>query len=269
MNTNKRGGGSRGTAVLALCLAVVFASVLTAQEGSVAVIRVCTFPAEGFFVRDAGGVASGLEYDILTGFATAAKLRIEFESMPLFDPLLADTQSGRCQIAAATISVTEERKTRLAFSTPYFPNRVLMVQKTSTEFTKPADLKDRRVAVVKGTVSAGLVGNIPGAKSVLVDDDDAAFQALLKGSADALACDSAIVLHYLTKSPELGIAFPMGERSFFAFALPRDSKLLEPLNDHLKSLARSGAFKKMLARHFGEDNAELLAEDVAKATAKP
>lgn len=269
MNTHRRRGGSRGTAILALCLAVVLASVLTAQEGSGDSIRVCTFPAEGFFVRDAGGVASGLEYDILTGFASAAKLKIEYENVPQFDQLLADTQKGRCQIAAATISVTDERKTRLAFTTPYFPNRVLMIQKATTEFTKPSDLKDRRVAVVKGTVSAGLVGNIPGAKAVLVDDDDAAFQTLLKGNADALACDSAIVLHYLTKSPELAIAFPVGERSFFAFALPKDSKLLAPLNDHLKSITRSGVFTKLLAKHFGEDNAELLAEDVAKAIAKP
>jgi polar amino acid transport system substrate-binding protein len=167
------------------------------------------------------------------------------------------------------VTVTEERKARLSFSTPYFPNRVMVVQKTASGFAQPGDLKDRRVAVVKGTLSTSLVSSIPGVKSVLVDDDDAAFQALLKGSADALACDSAVVLHYLTLNPELGIAFPLGERSFFAFALPPGSKLLGPLNDHLKALARSGAFTKLLAKHFGEANAEFLADDVAKAGAKP
>lgn len=271
MNTYRRCGGSRVTAILALCLAGVSASAATAtaQETGGESLRVCTFPAEGFFVRDAGGVSSGLEFDLLTSFAAAARLKVTFETTPLFDQLLKDTESGLCQIGAATVTVTEDRKTRLSFSTPYFPNRILVVQKTSTGLVQPGDLKDRRVAVVKGTLSISLVGNIPGVKSVLVDSDDAAFQALLKGEADALACDSAVVLYYLTKYPELGIAFPMGERSFFAFALPRGSKLVGPLNEHLKFLSRSGAFTKMLAKHFGEANADLLAEDVAKASAKP
>ena len=269
MNTRPRSGASRFTALLVLCLAGVSASVLTAQEGGAESVRVCTFPGAGFFGRDSAGMASGFEYDLLTSFAVAAKLKVTFEDTPLFDDLLKNTESGKCQIGAATITVTEERKARLLFSVPYFPNRVVVVQKTASGFTQPGDLKDRRVAVVKGTVSVGLVGGLALVKPVLVDDDDATFQALLKGSADALACDSAVVIPYLNKYPELGIAFPMGERSFFAFALPKGSKLAERLNEHLRSLSRSGALTTMLAKHFGEANAEMIAEDVAKAAAKP
>ena len=269
MNTHRRCGGSRFTAILALCLAGVSTSVVNAQEAGGESVRVCTFPAVGFFARDAAGAASGFEFDLLTGFAAGSKLKVTFVDVPLFEQLLKDTASGQCQIGAATITVTEERKTKLSFSAPYFPDRVVVVQKTSTSFAQPADLKDRRVAVVKGTLSVGLVNNIPGAKAVLVDDDDSAFQALLKGTADALACDSAVVLHYLKLHEDLAIAFPMGDRSFFAFALPTGSKLVGPLNDYLRSLKKSGAFTKLLAKHFGEANAEFLAEDVAKATVKP
>lgn len=269
MNTCRRYGASRNTAIVALCLAVSFASALGAQEAGGESVRVCTFPAAGFFARDGAGAASGLEYDLLTGFAAAARLKVAFTDVPLFDDLLKDTASGQCQIGAATITVTEERKAKLSFSNPYFPNRVVVVQKASNAFAQPADLKNRRVAVVKGTLSVNLVGGIAGAKSVLVDDDDAAFQALLKGTADALACDSAVVLHYLKLHSDLAIAFPLGDRSFFAFALPAGSKLVAPLNLHLASLQKSGAFAKLLAKHFGEANAEFLAEDVAKATAKP
>jgi polar amino acid transport system substrate-binding protein len=268
MNTHRRFGQSRVAAIMGLCLVVSFASALAAQEGGESV-RVCTFPAAGFFARDAAGAASGLEYDLLTGFAAASRLKVTFTDVPHFDQLLKDTASGACQIGAATIAVTDERKAKLAFSNPYFPNRVVVVQKTSTAFAQPADLKNRRVAIVKGTLSVSLVGGIAGAKPVLVDDDDAAFQALLKGAADALACDSAVVLHYLKLHADLAIAFPMGDRSFFAFALPQGSKLVAPLNQHLASLQKSGAFTKLLAKHFGEANAEFLAEDVAKVSVKP
>lgn len=269
MNTLSPRGADRLAAILALVLAGVSNSATAAQDARGESVRVCTFPAAGFFARDAAGAASGLEYDLLTSFAAAEKLQATFEDAPLFDQLLEDTESGRCQIGAATVTVTEERKRRLSFSTPYFPNRVVVVQKTAAGFTQPSELKDRRVAVVKGTLSTGLVSGIPGVTSVLVNDDDATFQALLNGSADALACDSAVVLHYLTLHSELSIAFPLGERSFFAFALPLGSKLAGPLNDHLKSLSRSGAFTKLLAKHFGEANAEFLAEEVAKSVARP
>ena len=269
MNTHRRRGGGRFTAILALGLVGASTSLATAQEAGGDSVRVCTFPAAGFFARDAAGVASGLEYDLLTSFVTAAKLKVTFADVPLFDQLLKDTASGQCQIGAATITVTDERKAKFSFSTPYFPNRIVVVQKTTSAFAQPTDLKDRRVAVVKGTLSAGLVSNIPGVKAVLVDDDDSTFQALLKGTADALACDSAVVLHYLKQHDDLAIAFPMGERAFFAFALPTGSKLVGRLNQHLNSLQKSGAFTKLLAKHFGEANAEFLAEDVAKASTKP
>jgi len=257
------------TAALALCLAGVTASPTNAQDAGRETLKVCTHPAAGFFVRDANGAASGLEYDLLSSFAAAARMNAVFEHKPLFDDLLKDTESGQCQIGSSSVTVTPERQARLDFSNPYFPNRVVVVQKATSGFATPQDVKDRRVAVVKGTLSTSLVAGIPGVKSLVVDDDDAAFQALLKGEADALACDSAVVLHYLTLHPELGIAFPIGERSFFAFALPKGSKLVGPLNDHLRSLAKSGAFTKMLAKHFGADNAALLADDVANALDKP
>lgn len=254
---------------MAWCLVGIPASDAAAQSAGGESVRVCTFPAAGFFTRDAGGAPTGFEYDLLTGFAAAGKLKLAFTDVPLFDQLLKDTSSGQCQIGAATIAVTEDRKSRLAFSAPYFPNRIVVVQKASSAFAQPADLKDRRVAMVKGTLSVNLASGIAGVKPVLVDDDEAAFQALLKGAADALVCDSAVVLHYLKLHAELAIAFPVGDRSFFAFAFPAGSKLVGPFNEHLKSLQKSGAFTRLLARHFGEANAELLATDVSLAAAKP
>jgi polar amino acid transport system substrate-binding protein len=252
-----------------VCLAGLMSSLSAAQDAGTEKVKVCTHPGAGFFERDASGAPSGLEHDLLSSFAAAAKVNLVFEHKPIFEDLIKETESGQCQIGSSSVTVTPEREARLAFSNPYFPNRVVIVQKTASGFATALDVKDKRIAVVKGTLSTGLVASIPGAKSLVVDNDDAAFQALLKGEADALACDSAVVLHYLTRHTELGIAFALGERSFFAFALPRDSKLVGPLNDHLRSLAKSGAFTKMLAKHFGAENASFLAEDVAKASEKP
>jgi len=232
-------------------------------------IRACTRPGAGFFSRDAAGAPSGLEYDILKTFAEAMKMDLMIDDAPSFDELLTRAEAGRCHIAAAGITVTEERRKRFAFSTPYFPNRVLIVQKAPSAFLNADDLKGKRIAVVGGTFLEKLVKALPEVKVVGVNDDDALFDAVARGQADALACDSAVVLHHLEKRPEFTTAFPLGERSYFAFAFPRNSTLVSPLNEHLKNLVRSGEFTKMLARHFGEANAEFLASEVAAGAPRP
>lgn len=243
-----------------------FASV-SAAEGEA--IRACSRPGAGFFARGAEGQPTGLEYDILKSFADALKVGLVVDDAPSFEALLTRAEGGRCHVAAAGITVTDERRKRFAFSTPYFPNRVLIVQKPPAAFQKADDLRGQRIAVVGGTFQARLLAALPEVKVVSVNNDDALFDAVSKGQADALACDSAVVLHHLGRHPEFGAAFPLGERSFFAFALPLESNLLGPLNEHLKALTRSGDFTRMLAKHFGEANADFLASEIASNAPKP
>ena len=258
----------RSTAALSLLLCLSGNARVLAQDAGPTALRVCTRPAPGFFAQDAAGQPGGLEFDILSGFALSTGRRLTFESAPSFDQLLKDTEAGRCDVSAATVTVSEERKARFRFSVPYFPNRIVVVQKTSAGFSSPADLKDRRVAVVKGTISERLVTALPGVLPLIVSEDAAGFDALLKGDAHAFACDSAVVLHHLAANQDLGMAFPIGERSFFAFALPRDSSLVGPLDEYLRRLIRSGDFQKLLSKHFGATVAETLAEDVAAGLGK-
>ncbi len=258
-----------GRRAVALCILFSLrGTAVLAQDAAPSGIRVCTRPGPGFFSQDAAGQPGGLEFDLLSGFASATGRKITFDPAPSFDQLLRDTEAGRCQIGASTVTVSAERKARFKFSVPYFPNRVVVVQKASTGLASAADLKDRRVAVVKGTISERLVSAMPGVLPLVVGEDAAGLDALLKDEAHAFACDSAVVLHHLGVYKDLGMAFPIGERSFFAFALPRDSSLVGPLDDYLRRVIRSGEFQKMLAKHFGAANAETLADDVAESLGK-
>jgi len=246
-------------------IAVIFAALPVRAQTSV---RVCSHPAAGFFEKDAKGAFSGLEYDLIASFGESAGLKLTYRETGQFDELLKDVEAGACDIGASTITITEPRKARMLFSIPYFPNRIVIVQKTSSGFTSGADLKDKRVAVVTGTLSEPLVAAIPGVKVLRLANDDMKFQALLQGEADALASDSAVVLHYLKKNPQLGVAFPLGERSFFGLVFPKSSNVAEAMNEHLRKLIRTGEMKKLLTRHFGADNAESLIEDITEASGR-
>lgn len=258
----------RGSVSFALASFLVAALAPERASAAEQAIRACTRPAAGFFERGADGAPAGLEYDILKSFADAVKADLVIEDAPSFDELLTRVEGGRCHIAASAITVTAERRKRFLFSTPYFPNRVVVVQRVGGGLLKPEDLNGQRVAVVGGTLQARLLAAVAGVKVVTVNDDDALFDRMNKGEADALVCDSAVVLHHLTKRPEFSTAFPLGDRSFFAFAMPRDSSLARALNEHLKTLAKTGEFTRMLARHFGEANADFLASEIADNAGK-
>jgi len=244
-------------------MTVILAAAPASAQG---VTRVCSHPAAGFFEKDAKGAYSGLEFDLIKSFGDSAGLTLTFRETGQFDGLLKEVETGTCDIGASTITITEPRKARMLFSIPYFPNRIVIVQKTSSGFTSAADLKDKRVAVVTGTLSEPLVAAIPGVKVLRLANDDTKFQALLQGDADALASDSAVVLHYLKRNPQLGMAFPIGERSFFGLAFPKSSKLAPAMNEHIRKLIRTGEMKKLLTQHFGAANAEALMDDITEAT---
>ncbi|MEO8361198.1 MAG: transporter substrate-binding domain-containing protein [Vicinamibacteria bacterium] len=252
---------TRATAVAILMVLLAFGG-RPAVAGDDQILRACTRPGAGFFTRDSNGTPVGLEYDVLQSFATSLKRKLVIEDAPSFEELLARAESGRCDVAAAEITVTEDRKRRFAFSAPYFPDRMLVVQKAPTAFSRVEDLTGKRLAVVGGTLQAALVSALKEVTPVLVDDDDALFAAVTNGRAEALVCDSAVVLHHLTQHPDFSPALPLGERSFFAFALPKGSSLLALLNGHLRTLQENGQFQKLLGRHFGEANAEFLAAEV-------
>lgn len=78
MNRHRRSGFGRLIAIPAFCLGAVCTPAVTAQEVGGDTVRVCTFPAAGFFARDRAGAASGFEYDLLTGFAAARLLAKHF-----------------------------------------------------------------------------------------------------------------------------------------------------------------------------------------------
>src|SRR5262245_40877094 len=91
-------------------VAVVLASPAAAQTSSS--VTVCVHPAQGFATRDANGARAGIEVDIVSSFAAASGLTAVFEDAPSFDRVLKDTETGACDMGAATITVTADRQSR-------------------------------------------------------------------------------------------------------------------------------------------------------------
>ncbi|WP_201346607.1 transporter substrate-binding domain-containing protein, partial [Lactobacillus nasalidis] len=96
----------------------------------------------------------------------------------------------------ATMTITDERKKSVDFSTPYFKAGTSLMTKTSSSIKSIKDLnhKGRVVIVVKGTTAAEDIARLaPKAKIRQYNDYGACTNALLAGQGDAVATDNGIL----------------------------------------------------------------------------
>ena len=124
-------------------------SALSAENGTLRVATEAGYaPFE--YVRD--GKVVGYDMELAARFCEAFGYGLEIVDMN-FDGILSSVQAGKCDFAAAAITVTPERAQTVLFSEPYFSGgTVLIVLKQSDEKTPaPGDYNGKRGGVITGS----------------------------------------------------------------------------------------------------------------------
>ena len=118
----------------------------------------------------------------------------------------------------------------------------------------PADLSRIKVATVEESTSADYLRSRH-IKFTAHPDVDTALASLIANQCDAVVYDAPI-LKYQTYQNHSGEAFVLPvtfERQNYAFALPSDSLLREPINRVLLRQTSSPKWDDLLATYFGEE----------------
>ena len=140
----------------------------------------------------------GYDVDFAVRFCEAYGYGLEIVPMN-FSAAIPAVMSGRCDFAANTITITEERKENVLFSYPNVKSGTgLFVKKSSTqpqeaasagEYTSLQDLAGKKVGVQTGTTNERLVAeNIPTATRVYFNTLPDALLALKTGKIEAICC---------------------------------------------------------------------------------
>lgn len=115
--------------------------------------------AEGYLLRD--GSPLDLERKLATKFALKAGLEPVFVEVAHCEELIPALLAGQGDLIAANLTVTEARKTQMAFTVPVGNTREFIVSRaTDTRLKKPADLAGRTVAIQQGTSFWDTVGTL-------------------------------------------------------------------------------------------------------------
>ena len=123
------------------------------ESDTVKMITEATFPPYEFL---RGQEIVGIDVEICR--AVAQKLGKGFQCETVdFDSVIPAVISGKAHLAAAGITVTEDRKKNVDFSVPYVKTGIVVIYKKDNPFKDKEQLKGKKVGVQAGTTSETFV----------------------------------------------------------------------------------------------------------------
>ena len=251
-------------ALLAVLPLALTGCVSTANENSDAngevslvksgVLSVCTNTPYKPFEYEENGTIVGLDADIANAIASDLGVKAQLTSIS-FEGLDSGTglSTGQCDIALAGIGVTDERKSKMEFTTVYFDDNLAILVPKGSSITSAADLKGVAVGAQQAT-SGETYAKENGAEVIQYEDTSLMFSALKTGQVKAVAANLSVVSEALTNDPNsFKIAYQDSENTEqIAAAVSSNNKaLLTKANATITKLKENGELDKMKAKWVG------------------
>ncbi|MEK5393240.1 transporter substrate-binding domain-containing protein [Margalitia sp. FSL K6-0131] len=146
----------------------------------------------------------GFDADILDAVMKAAGYDYELVNVG-WDPVFVEVQGKTADAGISSITINKKRQMTYDFSLPYFEsiNKILVPKDSSIQ--RGADLKGKTVAVQNGTTGQEIAEKVLGKDSQHIkkfESNVLAIMELLKGGANAVVADNAVVEEYAKNNPE-------------------------------------------------------------------
>lgn len=240
-----------------LILTILLCSVWGAEEKQVfRVVTNATFPPYEYYE---GNEIVGIDIDIIREVLRRNGKEIQVEDMK-FDAIIAAIKTGKGDIAASGLTITEERKREVDFTLPYVTARqVIIVRKGFPEFTRD-EMKNFSIGVQHGTT-----GDLYVAQNITqpqrFDDGALAIAALVREKLDVVVLDQDPALVHVSKNPGLVILPEALTFEEYAFAIAKGNPdLLKMLNETIAAMHEDGTVESVIKRHK-DKNSETAGEN--------
>jgi len=228
------------------------------------VITFVTMNSPNTYFVNSNNEFAGLEYDLAKLFIQELDdgTQLKFIVEKHIDQVLPDLISGKADIAAADITVTEARKKKFHFTIPYQDVQQQIIYNKETNKKPPKNLKDLvglAIAVPSGTSFVERLVKLHKTEPGLMweERDDANSEKLMvevaNGDIEYTIADSHLVSILQNFYPNIGVAFAIGEPEKIAWALSKDSDpmLLEKTNAFFTKIKKDGTLRNLIDRYHG------------------
>jgi len=216
-------------------------------------LTICTHLPYKPFEFNEGGEVVGFDIDVLKIAADAEKLETEVVNIGWETIVSGEAlNSGKCDVAAGAMTITEEREKVMDFTEPYFEATQALMTKKGAGYASLDDLGGKTIAVQEATTGADYVKeNAPeDTKIITLEDSALMMQAVKSGKADAGVNDNGLLAYYASQNDDVEIAteFQTGEKYGFSVKKGDNDKLLDAINEGIASPEYDTVYKKW----FGE-----------------
>ena len=162
--------------------------------------------------------------------------------------------SGECDLAAAGMTITDERKKNVDFSDPYFEATQAVLADKSAGIASFADLKGKKVGTQAQTTGEDYAKS-KGIDSVSFESSDAVLNGLRTKQVDAVIIDYPVVQGWL-KDKANADAFEVAEQintgEEYGFTVKKgNTKLVAAINKALAEAKSDGTYKKLYEQWIG------------------
>ena len=170
----------------------------------------------------------------------------------------AALNGSKCDLAAAGMTITEERKQNLDFSNPYFDETIGLYVKQGSGIKSLDDVKAKglKIGVQKSTTSLDYATD-KGFTPVEYEDSGKQITAFQAGQVDVLLQDLPVVNEW-AKKPDLAQKFEIGAEietgAQYGFAVKKgNAELLKALNEAIDGSIKDGTWAKSYKQWMGSD----------------
>ena len=225
------------------------------------VLTTCThLPYAPFQSKDPSGKVVGFDVALIDLVATKLGVRQEIVDTP-FEGIKsgADLNSGKCDVAAAGMTITDERKKVLDFSDPYFDATQALATPVGKEAKTLEELAGKRLGVQGGTTGEEYINAQVKEKGLKIEvvsyrDLAALQQALATNQVVAAVNDLPVWNEYIKANPgkvTVAAGFDTGEK--YGFAVKKgNAALLKAVNEAISAARTDGTYDKIYAQWIGE-----------------
>ena len=236
--------------MLALGAALAVVCGCGKQDNTLKMITEATFPPYEFL---RGQEIVGIDVEICR--AVAQKLGRSFQAETVdFDSVIPAVVSGKADLAAAGITITEDRKKNVDFSIPYVKTGIVVIFKKSNPFKEPAQLKGKKIGVQSGTTSETYVLEQLKQEPERAKSPAEAVAALKSGRVDFVIADIDPAKNCVKGEADLALSdFITSEE--YAIAIKKGQpELLKAINDTITAAKADGRLAKWIADFTAESD---------------
>lgn len=226
--------------------ATASSAVALVEPGFLTVCSESNYPP---FEMEEGGEMVGLDMDL--GREIAEDLGVEMKNVTLaFESIQsgAALETDQCDVAISALSITEERRTVMDFSDPYYDNEVGLVTdgEDGVDSIDAAREEQVRVGVMQGTVGETQAREL-GLNAVQFEDATTLFTGLSTGSVDAVLDDVTAIAQHAQDDPDFVVQETADLDDQLGVAVAKgDEAMLGAVDATLDRIEEDGTLEKIV-----------------------